>query len=155
MYSCHLFLISTASVRSLPFLFFIVPIFGWDVLLIFPVFLKKSLVLPFLLFSSVSLHCSLKKAFLSLLAILWNSAFSWVYLSLFPLLFASLFPQLFVKPSQTTTLPSCISIFWGGCFCSLPPMQYYRLLSSSSGTVFTRSNLLNLFIISTVYSQEI
>ena len=29
-----------------------------------------------------SLHCSLKKAFLPLLAILWNSAFSWVYLSL-------------------------------------------------------------------------
>ena len=26
-------------------------------------------------------HCSLRKAFLSLLAILWNSAFRWVYLS--------------------------------------------------------------------------
>ena len=33
------------------------------------------------MFSSISLHCSLK-AFLSLLAILWISAFSWVYLSL-------------------------------------------------------------------------
>ena len=41
-------------------------------------FLEEILVLPFLLFSSISLHCSLKKAFLSLLAILWNSAFSWV-----------------------------------------------------------------------------
>ncbi|KAB0359921.1 hypothetical protein FD754_004077 [Muntiacus muntjak] len=30
------------------------------------------------------------KAFLSLLAILWNSAFKWVYLSFFPLLFTSL-----------------------------------------------------------------
>ena len=36
------------------------------------------------------LHCSLRKAFLSLLAILWNSAFSCVYLSLSPLPFASL-----------------------------------------------------------------
>ena len=116
LYYLHLFLISSASIRFLSFLSFIVPIFGWDVLLTFPVFLKRSLVLPFLLFSSVSLHCSLKKAFLSLLAILWNSAFSWVYLSLFPLLFASLFPQLFVKSSQTTTLPSCISIFLGDVF---------------------------------------
>ena len=30
---------------------------------------------------SISLHWSLSKAFLSLLAILWNSAFKWVYLS--------------------------------------------------------------------------
>ena len=49
-----------------------------------PVFLLRSLVFPILLFSSISLHCSLKKAFLSLLAILWNSAFSWVYHSLSP-----------------------------------------------------------------------
>ena len=34
--------------------------------------LKRSLVFSILLFSSISLHWSLKKAFLSLLAILWN-----------------------------------------------------------------------------------
>jgi len=37
------------------------------------------------LFSSISLHWSLKKAFLSLLAILWNSAFRYLYLSFSPL----------------------------------------------------------------------
>ena len=31
VYSCHLFLISSASVRSLPFLSFIEPIFAWNV----------------------------------------------------------------------------------------------------------------------------
>ena len=31
VYSCHLLLISSASVRSLPFLSFIVPIFAWNV----------------------------------------------------------------------------------------------------------------------------
>ena len=31
MYSCHLFLISSAFVRSIPFLSFIVPIFAWNV----------------------------------------------------------------------------------------------------------------------------
>ena len=37
-----------------------------------------------------SVHWSLRKAFLSLLAILWNSAFKWVYLSFSPLPFTSL-----------------------------------------------------------------
>ena len=52
--------------------------------------MNRSLVFLILLFSSISLHRSLKKAFLSLLAILWNSAFKWVYLSFSPLLFTSL-----------------------------------------------------------------
>ena len=90
VYSCYLFLISSASVRSLPFLSFIEPIFAWNIPLVCLIFLKRSLVFPILLFSSVTLHWSLRKAFLSLLAILWNSAFKWVYLSFSPLLFASL-----------------------------------------------------------------
>ena len=53
------------------------------------IFLKRSLVFPILLFSSVSLHWSLRKAFFSLLAILWNSSFKWVYLSFSPLPFTS------------------------------------------------------------------
>ena len=61
VYSCHLFLISSASVRSLPFLMFIVPILAWNVPLISPIFLKRSLVLPILLFSYTALHCLLKE----------------------------------------------------------------------------------------------
>ena len=95
LYSCHLFLISSASVRSIPFLSlsflsFIKPIFAWNVPLVSLIFLKRSLVFPILLFSSVSLHWSLRKAFLSLLAILWNSTFKWDCLSFSPLLFTSL-----------------------------------------------------------------
>ena len=56
----------------------------------FQMLTKKCLVFPILLFSFISLHWSLRKAFLSLLAILWNSAFKRVYLSFFPLHFASL-----------------------------------------------------------------
>ena len=72
VYSFHLFLISSASVRSIPFLSFIMPMFAWNVFLVSQIFLKRSVVFPILLFSSISLHWSLKKAFLSLLAILWN-----------------------------------------------------------------------------------
>ena len=43
VYSCHLFLKSSASVRSLPFLSFIEPIFAWNVPLISLIFLKRSL----------------------------------------------------------------------------------------------------------------
>ena len=90
VYSCHLFLISSASVRSIPFLSFVEPIFAWNIPLVSLIFLKRSLVFHILLFSSISLHWSLKKAFLSLLAILWNTAFRCLYLSFSPLLFASL-----------------------------------------------------------------
>ena len=95
------------------------PILAWHIPLIAPIFLKRSVVFPILLFSSVSLHCSFKKAFLFLLAIPWNCAFSWVYLSLSPLPVALFFPRLFVKPPQTITLPSCIS-FSLGWFWSVP-----------------------------------
>ena len=100
MYSCHLFLISSAYVRLIPFLSFIVPIFAWNVPLVSLIFLKRSLVFPILLFSSVSLHWSLRKAFLCLLAILWNSAFKWVYLFFFPLPFNSLLFTAICKASS-------------------------------------------------------
>ena len=63
VYSCHLFLISSASVRSVPFLSFIVPIFAWNIPLVSLIFLKRSLVFPIMLFSSLSLHWSLRKVF--------------------------------------------------------------------------------------------
>ena len=94
VYSCHLFLISSASVRSIPFLSFIIPIFAWNVPLVSLIFLKRSLVFPILLFSSISLHCSYKKAFLSFLVFLWKSAFRWLYLSFSPLRFTSFLSYL-------------------------------------------------------------
>ena len=72
------------------FLSFIVSIFAWNVPLISLIFLKRSLVFPILLFSCIFLRWSLRKSFLSLLAILQNSAFKWEYLSFSPLLFTSL-----------------------------------------------------------------
>ena len=90
VYSCHLFLVSSASVRSTLFLSFIVPIFAWNIPLVSLIFFKRSLVFPILLFSSISLHWSLRKALSPLLAILWNSAFRWIYLSFSPLPLPSL-----------------------------------------------------------------
>ena len=44
--SCHLFLISSASVRSTLFLSFIEPIIAWNIPLVSLIFLKRSLVFP-------------------------------------------------------------------------------------------------------------
>ena len=82
----HLFLISSASFRFKPFLSFIVPIFAWNVPLVSLISWKRSLVFPTLLFPSISLHSSLRKSFLSLLVILWNSTLKWVYLPFSPCL---------------------------------------------------------------------
>ena len=100
VYSCHLFLISSASVRSIPFLSFIVPIFAWNVPLVSLIFLKRSLVFPILLFLSISLHWSFRKPFLSFLAILWNSAFRCVDLSFSPLPLVSLLFSATCKASS-------------------------------------------------------
>ena len=124
VYSCYLLLISSDSVRSIPLLSFIEPIFAWNIPLVSLIFLKRSLVFPILLFSSISLHWSLRKPFLSLCAILWNSAFKWVYLSFSPLFL--FFSQL--RPPQTTILPFCISFSWGWSW-SLPTVQYHEPLS--------------------------
>ena len=119
-------LIASHSVSSIPFLPFFMPIFAWDVPLISLIFLKRSLVFPILLFSSVSLHCSLRKAFLSLLAILRKSAFIWEYLSFLLCLSCLFFSQLFALPPQ----PFChlVFLFLGSGFyhcllCSVRNLQ--------------------------------
>ena len=89
-------------------------------------FLEEISVFSILLCSSISLHWSLRKAFLSLLAILWNSAFKWVYLSFSFFAFSVLFfSRLFVRPPQTAILPFSISSSCGW-FWSLPPVQCYE-----------------------------
>ena len=73
------------------------------------------------------------------------SALEW-YHHCFSLLF---FPQLSVwKPSQTTTLPSCI-FFPLGWFWSLPPVQRYEPFSHSfSGSLSTRLDLITWIYLS-------
>ena len=55
VYSCHFFLVSSVSVRSIPFLSFIVPIFAWNVPLVSLIFLKRSLLLLLSHFNRVRL----------------------------------------------------------------------------------------------------
>ena len=71
--------------------------------------------IPSLSHSIVSLyffHCSLQKAFLSLLVLLWNAAFRWVYHSVSPLPLASLFSAI-CKASSENHFAFLHFFFWG------------------------------------------
>ena len=111
VYSYHLFLISSASVRSIPFLSFIEPIFAWNVPLVSLIFLKRSLVFPILFFPSISLHRSLRKAFLSLLSSLWHFAFKCVYLSFSPLPFTYFLFTVLCKASSDSHFAFLLFLF--------------------------------------------
>ena len=150
VYSYHLFLRSSASVRSIPFLSFIEPIFVWNVPLLSLTFLKRSLVFPILLFSSISLHWKLRKAVLSLLAILWNSAFRWEYLSFSPLLFTSLLFTAICKASSDSHFAFLHFFSMGTVLIPVSCTISRTSIHSSPGTLSIRSSSLNLFLISTI-----
>ena len=112
MYSCHLFLISSVYVRSILFLSFIEPIFTWNIPLVSLIFLKRSLVFPILLFSSISLHWLLWKAFFISPCYFLELCIQNGYISPFVLCFSfPFFSQLFVRPFQRVILLFWISFF--------------------------------------------
>ena len=124
VYSCHL-LISSFYVRSIAFLSFIEPIFARNVPLVSLIFLKRSLVFPILMFSSI--FCidywgRLSYLFLLFFGTLHSDAYIFPFLLCFSLLF---FSQLFVRPPQTAILVFCISFPWGWSW-SLSPVQCHQ-----------------------------
>ena len=80
------------------------------------------------IFFSILLHCSLKKSFLSLLAILWNCAFRWIYLSFSPLPFTSLLFSAICKASSGNHF-ALLHFFFLPWFWLLPLIQCYKPLS--------------------------
>jgi len=152
VYSCHLFLISSLLLGPYCFLSFIVPIFAWNVPLVSLIFLKSSLVIPILLFSSISLHCSLRKAFSFLFAILWNSANSDGYIC--PLSFAFYFLSFLDYLQGFIRQPFYLFafLFLGMVLITASCKMLQTSVHSSSGILSIRSNMLNLFVTSTIES---
>ena len=114
---------------------------------IFPLFLKRSLVFPILLFSSISLRCSCKKPFLSPFNILWNSAFIGFIFPFF-LPFTSLFSAIF-DASSNNHFAYLHLFFFGMELISISCAVLGTSVHSCLGTLFTTSNPLKLFITST------
>ena len=97
VYSSNLFLIYYISARSISFLSFIEPIFVWNGPLVSLIFLKRSLVFPILLFSSICIGHWGRLSYLSLLffGTLHPNGYIFPFFFCFCLLF---FSHLFVKP---------------------------------------------------------
>ena len=145
--SCYLFLFSSASFRSLTFKSLIVPIFAWSVLLVSPLFLKRSILFTILLLSSNSCTIHLWRIFyLSLLFSESLHSIEYIFLLLLCLSLV-LFSQLFLRPPQETTLPSHICFNWGW-FWWPPPIQCCK--HPSIVLQANRPNPLNLFLIPSI-----
>ena len=93
---------------------------------------------------------SLRKAFLSLLAILWNSVFKWVYLSFSSLLFASFLFSAICKASSDNHFAFLPLYFLGMVLIPASCTMSSTSTHSSSGTLSVRSYPLDLFVPSTL-----
>ena len=138
--------ILATSSRFILSLSFVMPIFAWSVPLVSLVFLKRSLVFPILLFSSISLHCYLKR--LSHLSLLFFG-FRWVYLSSSPLPFTSLSSAI-CKASSDNHLAFLHFFFLGMVVIPTSYTMLQTSVHSSSGALSIRSNPLSLFVTCTV-----
>jgi len=111
----------------------------------FLIFLKRSI----LLFSSISLHWSLRKSFLSLLAVIWNSAFNG-YICPFLLCIYLLFFSHYLW--GLLRQPFCLFafLFLGLVLITASCTMTGISIHSTSSTLSIISNPLNLFVTSTV-----
>ena len=146
----HLFLISSVSLRSLPFLSFHRAHSWMKFSLDISNFHEGISVLFHSIVYLFSLHCSRKKAFFSLLTILWNSAFRWVCLSFFLCLW--LLSSALWKASLDNQLAFLHFFFFGVILINTCCTMLQTSVHSFSGSLYTRSDPLNLFVISTVKS---
>ena len=114
------------------------------------ILLNRSLDFPILLLSSISLHWSLRKAFLSLLVTLWNSAFRCLYYSFSALLFTSLLFTAICKASPDSHFAFLHFFSMGMVLIPVSCTVSRTSVHSSSGTLSIRSRPSNLFLTSAV-----
>ena len=137
LYSYHLFLIASASVRSISFLSFIEPIFAWNVPLVSLIFLKRVYFFPFYCFPLLlCIDHWVRLSYLSLLffGTLHSNEYIFPFLLCILLLF---FSPLFERPPQTTILSF---FFLGMVLITVSCTMSRTSVHSSSGTLSIRSN---------------
>ena len=149
MYSCHHFLISPVSVGSLSLVYFGLCPSLHELSLGISNFREEIANLFHCIFSSISLYCSFKKAFLSHPATLWNCIQSGI---VFPFSFAfpfSFFSAIF-KTSSDNYFASFHFFFFGMVLIAASCTMLQSSIHSSLGILYIRSNPLNLFVTSTL-----
>ena len=118
------------------------------------IFLKRSLVFPILSFSCISLHWSLRKTFLSLLAILWNSAFRWIYLFLSHLPFTSLLFSAICKAFSDNYFAFLHFFFLGIILIMASHTILWTSVHSFSGTLWLFKNVTTQHLFELTHSRK-
>ena len=148
VYSYHLFLISSASLRSIPFLSFIEPIFVWNVPLMSLIFLKRSLVFSvycFPLFLCIDHWGRLSYVSLLFFETLLSNGYMFPFLLCLSVLFRAI-----CKASSNNHFAFLHFFFLRMVLILVSCTMSRTSVHSSSGTLSIRSNPLNLFVTSTV-----
>ena len=125
IYSCHLFLISSASFRSIPFRSFIVPIFARNVPLVSLIFIEEISSLSHSVVFLYFFALITEEVFLISPRYSSFSAFRWVYLSFSPLPFTSILFTAICKASPDRHFTFLSSFPWGWSW-SLSPVQCHE-----------------------------
>ena len=150
MYSCHLFLISSAFVRSIPSVLYRAQLCMKGSLSISNYLEERSRLSHSIVFLYL-FALIIEEDFLMLSLLFFGNLHSNGYI--FPFLLCLLllfFSQLFVRPPETTIFAFLHFFFLGMVLntasCTMPQTSVH----SSSGILSIRSNPLNLFITSTI-----
>ena len=143
VYFRHLFLISSASVRSRTDLLlrsFIEPIFAWNVPLVALIFMKSSLVFSILLFFLYFFVLITKEGFLISPCYSLDSAFKWICLFFSPLLFTSLLFTAIFKASSHSHFAFLNFFFLGMVLIPVCYTMSWTSFHGSSGTLSISSS---------------
>ena len=142
VYSCHIFSIFSASIRFLLFLF-------WRYPYISPITWRDLWSFPFCSFPLFLCIVQLWRPSYFLLL----PGFKWVHLSLSPLPFVPLLSSAICKASSDNHFAFLHFSFLGIILVTTSCIMLETSVHGSSGTLSTRSNSLNLFVTSTVWSE--
>ena len=139
VYSCDL-LISSASVRSIPFLFFIEPILARNVSLDCLIFwIDSSIFHSIVLLYFFALIA--EEDVLTLPDILWNSALKWINLSFSPLLLSCLLFTVLCKAFSDSCF-AFLFVCFCCCFCCVVVFLYLFLVDDlDSCSLYNVTNL--------------
>ena len=143
VYSCHLFLISSASIRSIPFLSFIVPIFAGNVSLV-SVFLEQISSLSHSIVFLCFLPLITEEGFLISPCYSLELCIKCMYLSFSPLSFASFLFSAICKASSDNHFAFLHFFFLGMVLITASRTMTQTSIHSSSGSLSIGSNSLNL-----------
>ena len=146
VYSCHLFFISSASLRSIPFLSFIVRIFAWNVPLVALIFVKRSLVFPHSIVFLYFFALITEEGFLISPCTSLDLCIQMDISFFFPLPFAFRLHSAMCKASSDNQFAFLHFFFLGIVLIIASSTVSQTSVHSSSGTRSIRSNPLNLLL---------